>query len=63
MNENDHTRVSISATVAEITQGHAALGIPAEPEEFLEAWEILSRIEKKLQQQKAEAWSQRWSKA
>lgn len=61
MSENDRTRASISANVTEICQGHAALGIPVEEDEFLEAWEILCRIEERLRQAKLEAWQKRWA--
>lgn len=63
MSENDATRTSITATVNEIVQGHAALGLPVEEEEFLEAWAIIDRIERQLQAEKAKAWSERWSRA
>ena len=63
MSENDRTRHSIDATLTEIGQGHAALGIPVEECEFLEAWEIIDRLERHMQQQRAAAWSDRWAAA
>lgn len=57
---NDRTRASITATMAEIVKGHEALGLPIEEEDFNEAWAILDRIEKKLVEAKAKAWSERW---
>ncbi len=48
MSETDHARASISATVNEIAEGHARLGIPVEHEEFCEAWAILQRIEQRI---------------
>jgi len=62
MSENDRTRASISATVAEIGQEHQALGIPVDADDFLEAWEIIDRIERRLQEAKAAAWSERWAR-
>ena len=61
MSENDHVRASIDATLTEIGHGHAATGLPVEADEFLEAWEIIDRIERRLQQAKAEAWVKRWA--
>ncbi len=60
MSENDCTRRSITATVDEIVQGHQALGLPVEEEEFLEIWEVINRIEKQLVDAKAKAWAERW---
>ncbi len=61
MSENDRVRTSISATLTEIGQGHAATGLPVDDDEFLEAWEIVDRIERRLQEARAKAWSERWA--
>lgn len=45
---NNHVRASISATLAEIAQTHKALGLPVEPDEFGEAWSVICRIERRL---------------
>ena len=63
MTENEHARASIRATVDEIVAGHDALALPADEDEFLEAWEIIDRIERSLQAAKAEAWAKRWERA
>jgi len=60
MSENDNARRSISATVDEFVQGHQRLGIPVDPEEFCEAWEIIQRIERRWSDRKANAWRERW---
>lgn len=60
MSENNRTRASIDATLNEILIGHAATGLPVEEDEFLDAWEIIDRIERRLQQAKALAWIERW---
>jgi hypothetical protein len=61
MSDNDRARASIDATLTEIGQGHAALGIPVEEDEFLEAWEIIDRLERHYQEARAKAWADRWT--
>lgn len=48
---NDRIRASISATLAEIVPTSRALGLPADYADY-EAWEIIARIEAKLQASK-----------
>lgn len=47
MSELDHTRASLSATLSEIEDGHRALGLPIDEDDF-EAWVIIDRLEKRL---------------
>lgn len=63
MSENGRVRASIDATLTEIVQGHAALGLPVDEDEFLDAWETIDRIERQLSDAKATAWRERWAKA
>lgn len=61
MSENDRTRASITATLDEIVQRHITLGIPIDEDDFGEAWEIVDRLERHMQAQKARAWVERWA--
>lgn len=61
MSESDRARASINATLDEIVQRHEALGIPIDEDDFDEAWEIIDRLERHMQAQKAAAWSERWA--
>jgi hypothetical protein len=61
MSENETERRSISAIVNEMGPLHTSLGIPVDPEEFCEAWEIINQIERRLSETKANAWRERWN--